>query len=102
MPQLDQALDDWELRIKQLDARLRPIATRPVDITKPGWLNHLQNQPLPLDEAGIRKSTEALLIEIVDAYPQRSEEIRGAIRQLFVTYRSFAWAATLPAGPINS
>jgi hypothetical protein len=30
-------IDEFELRIMELEQRLRPIADRPVDIMKPGW-----------------------------------------------------------------
>ncbi len=30
------ALEDWELGMMELEEKLRPIAKRPVDITRPG------------------------------------------------------------------
>ena len=39
------SLDHFELRIMELEQRLRPIADRPVDITKPGWVERLKQAP---------------------------------------------------------
>ena len=87
--------EDCELRIANLDRLLQPIANRPVDITRPGWIEHLQAGPRPLDEAGASDTTETLLAEIITAYAQGTTATRADIRRLFQTYRSFAWAATL-------
>ena len=89
------ALEDWELRIRDLEQRLRPIAERPVDVTRPGWLERLQASGSPLDEAGAGETTERLLSEIIVAYSQGAEDFRAAVRRLFDVYRSFAWAAIL-------
>lgn len=89
------ALENWELQMMELEERLRPIAQRPVDVTRPGWLERLQAGAPPLDEAGVRNPAERLLAEMIDAYAQGSEEIRTVIRRLFTEYRSFAWAAAL-------
>ena len=90
-----RALENWESRIIELEQRLRPIAQRPVDITRPGWVERLQAGPPPLDEAGVRTPAERLLQEMIDAYAQGTEQTRVAIRRLFTEYRSFAWAAAL-------
>jgi hypothetical protein len=90
-----RALAKWELQMTELEERLRPIAQRPVDVTRPGWVERLQAGPPPLDEAGVRHSAERLLEEMIDAYAQSTEVTRSAIRRLFTEYRSFAWAATL-------
>ena len=89
------ALDDLELQMMDLEERLRPIAQRPVDITRPGWLERLQTGRPPLDEAGVRDAAERLLSALIVAYAQ-GEETREAVRRLFTEYRSFAWAAALP------
>jgi hypothetical protein len=93
------SLDDFESRIIDLDKRLRPIAHRPVDITKPGWERGLTALPHPLDRAGVRPEVESLLAEVVALYQSSGEEIRQALRKLFAQYTAFAWAASLPARP---
>jgi len=93
------ALDDLEARMMELDARLRPIARRPVDITRSGWLERLQRQPPPVDEAGIRGAAEQLLADLIVVYAEGAEETREVVRGLFAKHRSFAWAATLSDPP---
>ena len=94
-------LDDFELRIMELEQRLRPIADRPVDITKPGWDARLAESPHPLDEAGVRGEADLLLDELISFYQVGGEESRHAVRKLFEEYRAFAWAASLPFEPTN-
>ena len=89
------ALEDWELRMMELEEKLRPIAKRTVDITRPDWLERLQAGPVPLDEAGVREPTERLLAEILAAYAEGTDQTRRALRRLFPQYPSFSWAATL-------
>jgi hypothetical protein len=96
------ALDDLELQMMELEERLRPIAQRPVDITRPGWLERLQTGRPPLDEAGVRDAAERLLADLIVAYAQGGEETREAIRRLFTEHRSFAWAAALPDPPTSA
>ncbi len=93
------SLEDLELRIIDLEDRLRPIADRPVNITEPGWARRLTQAPHPLDEAGVRSMVEALLDELFSAYQTADQEGRQALRNLFVEYRAFAWTATLPSPP---
>jgi len=78
-----------------LEDRLRPIARRPVDVTRPGWVERLQAGVSPLDEAGVRHQVESLLNELIAAYAPGTEETRAAIRRMFAEYSSFAWAAAL-------
>jgi len=89
-------LDDLDARMTALDERLRPIAQRPVDITRPGWLERLQRAPLPMDEANVRDTAERLLDDLISSYEHGEDETREAIRRLFAGHRSFAWAAALP------
>ncbi len=96
-----QDLTDWHQRITELEERLRPIANRPVDITKPGWLTLLRHFPHPLDEAAARPEVESLLTEMVVEYQKCGEESRAAIRKLFERHSAFAWAATLPFAPVT-
>jgi hypothetical protein len=93
------SLADFELRIARLDRLLQPIARRPVDITKPGWASRLRQQTPPLDEAGIRDETEALLEELISYYQTINAEDRASARGLFTKYRAFAWAACSSENP---
>jgi hypothetical protein len=88
-------LEDWESRIMDFEKRLRPIARRPVDITRPDWLDRLRAGVPPLDEAGVREHAEQLLGELIPAYAKGGDETRCAIRRMFAEYGSFAWAAAL-------
>jgi hypothetical protein len=88
-------LEDWESRIMDFEERLRPIACRPVDITRPDWLDRLRAGVPPLDEAGLREHAEQLLGELIPAYATCGDEMRSAIRRMFAEYGSFAWAASL-------
>jgi hypothetical protein len=93
------SIDDFELRIMDLEQRLRPIANRPVDITKPGWDVRLTKSPHPLDEAGVRSEADLLLGELVSFYQISAADSRDAVRKLFEEYRAFAWAASLSFEP---
>ena len=89
------ALEDWEFRMMELEEKLRPIAKRTVDVTRPDWFERLQAGGPPLDEAGVRDAAERLLAEIIAGYAQGTDHTRAAIRRLFQEYQSFSWAATL-------
>jgi hypothetical protein len=93
------SLEDFKLRMMDLEQRLRPIADRPVDITKPGWGLRLSHARHPLDEAGVRPEADRLLQELINVYRGSAEEEREGIRKLFEEYRAFAWAASLPFEP---
>jgi hypothetical protein len=86
--------DEWLPRILAIDERLKPIATRPVDITAPGWVAMLKNLR-PLDDAGVRSATEELLQRLVDEYASGDDAARTSIRALFRQFPAFAWAAEL-------
>jgi hypothetical protein len=94
-------VDEFELRMMDLEQRLRPIADRPVDITKPGWGARLVLSPHPLDEAGVRREAEVLLEGVIGFYRASENREREAIRTLFAQYRAFAWAASLSFSPID-
>jgi hypothetical protein len=94
-------LEDLELRMMDLEQRLRPIADRPVDITKPGWAASLTASRHPLDRAGVRLDAERLLQELMEAYRRSGDEERQAIRALFAEHRAFAWAASWSFGPTD-
>jgi hypothetical protein len=63
-----------------LEQRLRPIADRPVDITKPGWGLRLKQFPHPFDEAGVRPEAETLVQELINVYRASGEDEREAVR----------------------
>jgi hypothetical protein len=86
-----------ETSIARLDGALRPIANRPVDITKPDWLEKLRLSN-PLDDAGIEESETHTLLEcLVRFYAKGDEAQRASARALLNQYKSFAWAARLNA-----
>ena len=93
------SIGNFKLRIAELDRRLRPIADRPVDITKPGWGVRLVQGPHPLDEAGVRSEVDVLLNEVIAFYQANSDEYRQVIRKLFEENRAWTWAASLPFEP---
>jgi hypothetical protein len=95
-------LADWEESLSILDACLRPIAQRPVDISDPEWFTKLSGGPHPLDEAGVRPEAESLLMEVIESYLNRDDATRQAIRELFAKNRSFSWAANLPFPPTTA
>ena len=83
------------------EERLRPIARRPVDITRRDWLDRLRAGVPPLDEAGVREPAEQLLGELISAYAKGGDETRSVIRRMFAQYRSFAWAAAVSTRRTN-
>jgi hypothetical protein len=87
-------MDSWRAAIEHLEGLLRPIATRPVDITDPAWLTTLRRRDNPLDEAGVRHETRRLLLDIIDWYPTTTDAERADLRALVARHDSFAWAAT--------
>ncbi|MFD5826985.1 hypothetical protein [Lentzea sp. NPDC060358] len=90
------SLPDLERRIADLDAVLRPIAQRPVDLTNPNWAAELGAGMAPTEEAGVVDESEAALAELLDLYERGDEPTRAAVRAIFTRYPSFCWAATLP------
>ena len=97
-----QKIARWNENLEVLEACLRPIAQRPVDITDSDWTSKLTGARHPLDQAGVRGDAEALLAEVIDSYSRCEENERQAIRQLFDRYRSFSWAAALPFPPMTA
>jgi len=83
-----------------LDAKLKPIATRTVDLNDPAWVEKLRTSR-PLDEAGIRQEAETLLGHLLNAYDNGAMPLRAEIRALFAANPNFAWA-TGPAQPANT
>ena len=95
-------LADWNETISILDAYLRPMAQRPVDISDPDWFTKLSDGPHPLDKAGVREVSERLLAEVIEHYLNRDDATRQAIRKLFAKNQSFSWAAKLPFLPTTA
>jgi len=89
-------MQDLALRMADLDRQVRPIANRPVDITKPGWAARLIQGPHPLDEAAVRSQMESLFADLTNLYCTADGKEREEIRELFQKHKAFAWAATLP------
>ena len=83
-------------RLAALDAALRPIANRPVDITQPGWA---ERRMAPLDEAGVRTASEALLADLLTLYVNGSDDEREQLRALYARHGAFAWAAIVNDAP---
>jgi hypothetical protein len=91
-------LDAIEDEVALLDAILKPIAKRPVDLKDPDWMTKLRESK-PLDETGIRPEAEAVLRTMLATYAHGDDATRVAIRRLFDRYTSFRWAAHLPLEP---
>lgn len=85
------------------DARLKPFAQQPIDITDPAWIAKFAGRD-PLKEAGVKRKAQALIAEILDRYLKGPESVREKLRRIFRDFGSFAWAAypaealTSPAG----
>jgi len=94
-------LAEWKEWIALLDAMIKPIANRPIDITDPNWVGKLKSIPDPLEEAGVKAETENLLSELIPYYPICDDETRRALRKLFAGNHSFSWAARLAYKPIT-
>jgi hypothetical protein len=86
-------------QIARLDAALRPIADRPVNLF--ALLFNVRRPKNPLDQAGVRVEAEQLLAGVIEYYPTADDETRQAIRKLFEEQPSFTWAATLPYQPVT-
>jgi hypothetical protein len=86
-------------RVEQLDAKLKPIATRRVrfeDVRK-----HVTAGCAPLDEAGIRAEGHAVVRDLIETYACSDDNVRHTLRNLLADNPSFTWAATLPWAPLT-
>jgi hypothetical protein len=92
-------LTEFELQAMAINERLAPIATQPIDTSDPNWATLFGQRPHPLDQADVRPATETLLESLVSEYQNSDEETRKAIRDLFTSYRHFAWAASFAFPP---
>lgn len=88
-----------EAQVALVDAAVRPIAERPVDIMDPDWVTKMREGPDPLDEAGVRAEAESALLALIAVYAQGDETARVSVRGLFSRYTSFRWATHLPVEP---
>lgn len=87
-------LDSLRASVEFLDARIRPIAEKPVAFADiPKFVSAMHH---PLDDAGVRQEAERVMSDAVDFYARAGEAEREAVRDLFRRNRAFAWAATLP------
>lgn len=84
----------WLPLIREIDARLEPIARRPVDFTDANLVSKFRSSN-PLDEAGVRSAAEELLQKLIHEYESCDDASRATIRALFERFSSFAWATTL-------
>jgi len=82
-----------------LDAKLWPIAHRSVDPSDPGWLAKLEARS-PLDEAGVRAETEALMDSLLDADASCGDAaLRETIRKLMGEHSAFSLATGVALSP---
>jgi hypothetical protein len=86
-------LTELELQVMDIDKRLCPIATRPLNFNDLNWTMLLAKTQSPLHEADIRAETEVLIQALAAEYENSGEETRREIRRLFARYQHFAWAA---------
>jgi len=90
-------LAEFQKAIARLDAMLKPIADRKVSLNE---LASIANGALalasPLERAGIRADAEVLVNDITNTYAHSDAPARQTIRELFVQYQAFAWAAPSP------
>jgi hypothetical protein len=77
-----------------LNEKLRPIAETPVDPNDSTWMDRMR-QSSPLDEAGVRREAESLLMALLHAYASGAPKLRADIRELFRRNSAFRWAATI-------
>jgi hypothetical protein len=94
-------LTELELQVLEIDERLRPIATRPVDFNDPSWMTGLAQKQSPFDEAGVGSAAESLVEALAAEYANSDEETQTAIRRLFARYQHFAWGASFASPPIS-
>jgi hypothetical protein len=86
-----------EREMAALDAVYRPVARRPVDLSKPGALADLGTRVgNELARLSVNERAEAVLYAVIERYAAGDEALRAAIRRLFDRYPSFRWAAHLP------
>jgi hypothetical protein len=85
--------------LASLEERLRPIATRPVNINDHDWVDRLRQAPSPLDQAGVRLEAETILGSLLQAYRTEGSFVRASIRRLLAQNPSFTWATGVQESP---
>ena len=86
-------------QVADIDAALKPIAGRTVDVNDPNWIEKLRSSPHPLDQAGVRAEAQALMAQMLAFYASGDAMERAGIREILAKYRSFAWATGSPESP---
>jgi hypothetical protein len=85
-----------------LEAKLKPIANRKIDVADPQWIEKLQRSARALDEAGVRLEAESLMCSLLDAYASGDTSQRAGIRDLFRKYSVFVWATGVSLPPTTT
>jgi hypothetical protein len=86
-----------EHEVARLDALYRTVATRPVDIMEPGWVEKMGTRvEADLADLGVEDEARVVLRALIEQYAAGDEGTRAEIRRLFDQYPSFRWAAHLP------
>ncbi|WFF03223.1 hypothetical protein [Micromonospora sp. WMMD964] len=78
-----------------IDALLRDIADRPVDLTDPDWPAKLSAAKPPVEEAGVAVEAAATLAALLDVYEFGDEVTRDEVRRIFRAHRAFSWGVGL-------
>lgn len=89
-------LTSVEREVAEIDRLLIPIATAPVDVNDPDWMEKLRRQPPAVDQAGVADRAAVALDALLDAYATEDEPTRARVRTIFDVYGSFRWAVHLP------
>ncbi|SCE65969.1 hypothetical protein [Micromonospora chokoriensis] len=74
-----------------IDALLRDIADRPVDLTDPHWQAKLSAARPPVEEAGVAAEAAAALTALLDSYESGAEAVRDEVRHIFRAHQAFSW-----------
>lgn len=93
MPQTLQELED---ALSRIDAKLRPIAKRRVDLSNPNWFNEMTQGAAPVDRAGVRADAQALMKTLVRDYAVADAGWRAGARALYRRFDSFGWGVPAP------
>ncbi|MET8204262.1 hypothetical protein [Micromonospora taraxaci] len=78
-----------------IDALLRDIADRPVDLADPDWQAKLSAARPPAEEAGVAAEAAAALTALLDVYELGDEAARDEVRRIFRAHRAFSWGVGL-------
>jgi hypothetical protein len=102
-------LTQLEARMKALDQQISPIANQTVDIAalmrranvvaaapQKGAAPVKPQVESPLDQANVTPEAQALVEELIEAYPSSDESGRAQIRAMLAAHESFDWATGLP------